>query len=249
MPDYQVFPAVRFPVFIQDAATAVAWTRENIAHYGGDPHRVFLMGHSAGAHIAAMLTLDRQWLAADGLDPDRDIAGMVGLAGPYDFLPLHDPKLDEIFAPAGDLRRTQPISFARGDAPPMFLASGTSDTTGTATEHRTSRCRNSPGWRAGRGKALSRGRPCVDTRMSCLAVALACSRVARRDRVPGPARQSRYRHERRHIPSAAIHRRGGGGPAVILAVMADADFVVRRDQRRGHGCSHGCDQRCRAGMF
>ena len=129
VPDYQVFPAVRFPVFIQDAATAVAWTRENIAHYGGDPHRIFLMGHSAGAHIAAMLTLDRQWLAADGLDPDRDIAGMVGLAGPYDFLPLHDPKLDEIFAPAGDLRRTQPISFARGDAPPMFLASGTSDTT------------------------------------------------------------------------------------------------------------------------
>ena len=129
VPDYQLFPAVRFPVFIQDAAAAVAWTRENIAHYGGDPHSIFLMGHSAGAHIAAMLTLDRQWLAADGLDPDRDIAGMVGLAGPYDFLPFHDPKVGEIFAPAGDLRRTQPISFARGDAPPMFLASGARDTT------------------------------------------------------------------------------------------------------------------------
>jgi acetyl esterase/lipase len=129
VPDYQLFPAVRFPVFIQDAAAAVAWTRENIAHYGGDPHRIFLMGHSAGAYIAAMLTLDRQWLAADGLDPDRDIAGMVGLAGPYDFLPFHDPKVGEIFAPAGDLRRTQPISFARGDASPMFLASGARDTT------------------------------------------------------------------------------------------------------------------------
>jgi acetyl esterase/lipase len=129
VPDYQLFPAVRFPVFIQDAAAAVAWTRENIAHYGGDPHRIFLLGHSAGAHIAAMLTLDRQWLAADGLDPDRDIAGMVGLAGPYDFLPFRDPKVGEIFAPAGDLRRTQPISFARGDAPPMLLASGAEDTT------------------------------------------------------------------------------------------------------------------------
>lgn len=129
VPDYRVFPAVRFPVFLQDAAAAVAWTRANVARYGGDPHRIVLMGHSAGAHIAAMLTLDRQWLAAAGLDADRDIAGMVGLAGPYDFLPLHDPDLDEIFAPAGDLRQTQPITFARGDAPPVFLAAGTDDRT------------------------------------------------------------------------------------------------------------------------
>ncbi len=129
VPDYRLFPAVRFPVFVQDAARAVAWTRTNIARYGGDPHRIFLMGHSAGAQIAAMLTLDRRWLAADGLDPDRDIAGMIGLAGPYDFLPLHDPELEDIFAPAGDLRLTQPIAFARGDAPPVFLAAGTTDTT------------------------------------------------------------------------------------------------------------------------
>jgi acetyl esterase/lipase len=129
VPDYRVFPAVRFPVFIQDAAAAVAWTRSHIAGHGGDPRRLFLMGHSAGAHIAAMLTLDRQWLGAEGLDPDRDIAGFAGLAGPYDFLPLHDPELDDIFAPAGDLRLTQPITFARGDASPVFLAAGTSDTT------------------------------------------------------------------------------------------------------------------------
>jgi acetyl esterase/lipase len=129
VPDYRVFPPARFPSFIQDAATAVAWTRGNIGRYGGDPHRIFLVGHSAGAHIAAMLTLDQQWLAAVGLDSNRDVAGMVGLAGPYDFLPLHDPQLEEIFAPAGDLRLTQPISFARGNAPPMFLASGIRDTT------------------------------------------------------------------------------------------------------------------------
>jgi acetyl esterase/lipase len=129
VPDYRVFPAVRFPAFIQDAAAAVAWVHANIAQYGGDPRCIFLMGHSAGAHIVAMLTLDRQWLVADGVDPDRDVAGMVGLAGPYDFLPLHDPELDDIFAPAGDLRRTQPIAYARGNAPPMFLAAGTGDTT------------------------------------------------------------------------------------------------------------------------
>jgi acetyl esterase/lipase len=129
VPDYRVFPTVRFPAFIQDAASAVAWTRTHVAAYGGDPRRLFLMGHSAGAQIAAMLTLDRRWLAAEGLDPDRDIAGFAGLAGPYDFLPLHDPELEDIFAPAGDLRLTQPITFARGDAPPVFVAAGTEDTT------------------------------------------------------------------------------------------------------------------------
>lgn len=76
-----------------------------------------------------MLTLDRQWLGADGLDPDCDIAATVALSGPYDFLPLRDAELDEIFAPAADLRLTQPITFARGNAPPMMLASGTNDGT------------------------------------------------------------------------------------------------------------------------
>jgi acetyl esterase/lipase len=129
VPDYRVFPAVRFPAFLQDAAAAVAWTRAHACAYGGDPGRVFLMGHSAGAHIAAMLTLDRQWLDAVGLDPDRDLAGFVGLAGPYDFLPLHDPELVEIFAPGGDLGLSQPIMFARGDAVPLFLATGGDDRT------------------------------------------------------------------------------------------------------------------------
>jgi acetyl esterase/lipase len=129
VPDYRVFPEVRFPVFLQDNATAVAWTKANIARYGGDPHRIFLMGHSAGAYNVAMLTLDKQWLGAAGLDPDRDITGMIGLAGPYDFLPLHDPELEDIFGPAGDLRLSQPITFARENAPPMLLAAGTADET------------------------------------------------------------------------------------------------------------------------
>lgn len=129
VPDYRLFPQVRFPAFLRDNAAAVAWTKANIARYGGDPGRIFLMGHSAGAYNVAMLTLDRQWLEADGVNPDRDIAGTIGLAGPYDFLPLNDPELEDIFAPAGDLRLSQPIAFARGGAPPMFLAAGTADQT------------------------------------------------------------------------------------------------------------------------
>lgn len=147
VPDYRLFPEVRFPVFLQDNAAAVAWTKANIARYGGDPRRIFLMGHSAGAYNAAMLTLDKQWLAADGMDPDRDIAGMVGLAGPYDFLPLRDPELDDIFNPAGDLRLSQPITFARGNAPPMFLAAGSADITVLPrnTEHLTAAVRRDGG--------------------------------------------------------------------------------------------------------
>ncbi len=147
VPDYRLFPEVRFPVFLQDNAAAVAWTKANIARYGGDPRRIFLMGHSAGAYNVAMLTLDKQWLGADGMDPDRDIAGMVGLAGPYDFLPLRDPELDDIFNPAGDLRLSQPITFARGNAPPMFLAAGSADVTVLPrnTEHLTAAVRRDGG--------------------------------------------------------------------------------------------------------
>ena len=126
-PDYRVYPEVLFPAFVDDAAEAVAWTAANVVAHGGKSERLLLMGHSAGAHIAAMLTLEKSFLGRVGLDPDRAIAGTIGLAGPYDFLPLHDPVLDTIFAPAGDLALTQPIGFARAGAPPMLLLTGDSD--------------------------------------------------------------------------------------------------------------------------
>jgi acetyl esterase/lipase len=129
IPDYRVYPEVRFPGFLEDAASAVRWARDHAAEYGGDPSRLVLMGHSAGAQIAAMLTYDRQWLAAVGLDPDRDVKGLVGLAGPYDFLPLHDATLKIIFGPDDSLAVTQPINFVEPGAPPAFLASGSDDDT------------------------------------------------------------------------------------------------------------------------
>jgi acetyl esterase/lipase len=128
IPDYRLYPGVRFPAFLQDNAAAFAWTTENITRYGGTPARIALLGHSAGAYNVAMLTLDRQWLGAHGLDPDHAISSTTGLAGPYDFLPLR-ADLQDIFAPAGDLRLTQPIHFARAGAPSMFLATGSDDTT------------------------------------------------------------------------------------------------------------------------
>jgi acetyl esterase/lipase len=127
IPDYRIFPEVRFPAFIEDGARAVRWTYDNIAEYGGDPRRLFVMGHSAGAHIAAMLSIDPQWLDRVGLDANRDIAGLIGLAGPYDFLPFKDADLIEIFGGA-DRPETQPITFAHGRKPPALLVSGDKDT-------------------------------------------------------------------------------------------------------------------------
>ncbi len=129
VPDYRVWPEVRSPAFVQDAAQAVGWARAHAAEHGGDPGRLFLMGHSAGAQIAALLALNPAWLGAVGMQPGRDIRGVVGLAGPYDFLPLQSDTLKEIFGPEEQRPASQPINFVTPGAPPMLLATGSDDTT------------------------------------------------------------------------------------------------------------------------
>jgi acetyl esterase/lipase len=126
VPDYRVYPEVRLPDFLNDAASAARWAKDHAQDYGADPNRVVLAGHSAGAHIAAMLALDKQWLDAVGLSP-RDLAGMSGIAGPYDFLPLTSETLKTIFGPESERPRTQPINFVDGTAPPMQLLTGALD--------------------------------------------------------------------------------------------------------------------------
>lgn len=127
IPDYRVFPEVRFPAFLEDAARAVRFARDAAAQWGADPGRLVFAGHSAGAHIAAMLALDPQWLGAVGLDTSRDVRGIVGLSGPYDFLPLHSETLKTIFGPERSRPASQPINFARSGAPPALLTAGAGD--------------------------------------------------------------------------------------------------------------------------
>ncbi|MGF6570822.1 acetyl esterase/lipase [Paraburkholderia sp. GAS333] len=127
VPDYRTWPDTAFPGFVDDAAAAVRWARDHAAETGGDPSRIFLMGHSAGAHIAMLLATDGRYLAAQQMSKS-DLSGVIGLAGPYDFLPLHDATLEQIFPPA--LRAaSQPINFVEGDEPPVFIAAGQRDTT------------------------------------------------------------------------------------------------------------------------
>jgi acetyl esterase/lipase len=123
--NYRLNPDVRFPGFVDDAAEAVAWTLRNIGQFGGDPRRVFVMGHSAGAHTAMLLALDRRYLAAAGASPD-DIRGAIGLSGPYDFA-IDSSPLRAVFGSASDPAETQPVTFVRGDAPPLLLIHGTDD--------------------------------------------------------------------------------------------------------------------------
>ena len=125
--DYRLFPHVQFPAFVEDGAKAVRWVRHHIAGYGGDPDRIHLIGHSAGAYIAAMLALDPDFLAAEGVDV-LDVESMIGLAGPYDFLPIKDPVVQKVFA-VDDLDVTQPVNHADRERPKLLLLTGDDDET------------------------------------------------------------------------------------------------------------------------
>jgi len=126
--DYRQYPEVRFPAFVEDGARAVAWAHGNVTQYGGDPGMLFLMGHSSGAHIAAMLATDCRYLRDVGGDQSW-LSGFIGLAGPYDFLPLTDDGLIEIFGPEDLQPASQPINFVDFKTPPMLLMHGLKDNT------------------------------------------------------------------------------------------------------------------------
>ncbi|MGI4814617.1 MAG: alpha/beta hydrolase [Janthinobacterium lividum] len=127
IPDYRLYPQAHYPDFIRDTAQAVRFAQQHAAQYGGDPHKLVLVGHSAGSYMVAMLALDPRWLHEVGMDPVRDLRAAVGLAGPYDFLPLHDDKLAAIFTTPAGLPATQPINYVSGVAPPMLLLAGRND--------------------------------------------------------------------------------------------------------------------------
>ena len=128
LPGYRLVPDGIYPRMLEDGAAALAWTRAEVARFGGDPEQVYLIGHSAGAHTAVMLGLERQWLGRQGV-PDGFVKGVVGLSGPYDFHPFTTDSARNAFGHVADPAVTQPISFVRGDAPPMLLLTGDADTT------------------------------------------------------------------------------------------------------------------------
>ena len=157
---YRLGEAGRWPGFVEDGAAAVRWAHANIAAHGGDPQRIILSGHSAGAHIAALLALDTDQLG-DLVSAGGAVRGVAGLAGPYDFLPFESGgSADRAMGAAQPIAATQPITYARGDAPMLWLASGDAD--------RTVRPRNSRALadavKAAGGRAETKLYPGVDHR-------------------------------------------------------------------------------------
>jgi len=127
IPDYRLFPDVTFPAFVEDGAAAVAWIVEHGGDFGVDENALFVMGHSAGAHIAACIALDSTYLEAHAL-PASTVRGLIGLSGPYDFLPIKSGYLLDVF-PAETRERSQPVNFVSALAPPTLLIHGTDDST------------------------------------------------------------------------------------------------------------------------
>ncbi|WP_083745293.1 alpha/beta hydrolase [Variovorax sp. KK3] len=124
--DYRLYPAVRYPEFLRDSARALAYGFEKAAALGGDPKRVFVMGHSAGGYNAAMLALDPRWLKDAGHSP-AELAGWIGLAGPYDFFPTDNPDAQPVFFHPNYPPNAQPIEFTPSNAPRSFLGAPTED--------------------------------------------------------------------------------------------------------------------------
>lgn len=123
--DYRTYPEVRFPVFVEDGARALAWVHDNIAAYGGDANRIFLAGHSAGAHIASLLVADERYLGAHAKHPTI-VRAFAGLAGPYDFVPDKEDLMD-MFGPPERYSQMQTTTFIDGTEPPMLLLWGSAD--------------------------------------------------------------------------------------------------------------------------
>lgn len=125
--DYRLYPQVKYPAFAQDAARALAWVHAHAREHGGDPARIFVSGHSAGAYNAVMLASEPKFIESVGGRLDW-IRGVIGIAGPYDFLPLTDPDYIDMFHGANN-QDAMPVNHVDGKRPPMLLATGSDDGT------------------------------------------------------------------------------------------------------------------------
>lgn len=128
VPDYRLYPEVRFPAFVEDGAQAVRWVADNAQAYGGDPDRIVLMGHSAGAHVAALLAFDERYLDQANV-PRSKIRALMGVAGPYSFDPLAYRTTRRVFAGLEDPNQARPITFVDGAGVKTLLLHGAEDTT------------------------------------------------------------------------------------------------------------------------
>ena len=120
--NYRLYPKIKAPVYIEDAAAAVAWVLKHIGDYGGDPGLVFVSGHSAGGYLASMVGLDKRWLQAWEIDANR-IAGLIPFSGhTITHFTVREERGIEGTRPVID--DLAPLYHVRADAPPLLLITG-----------------------------------------------------------------------------------------------------------------------------
>ena len=125
---YRLGEGGRYPGMVQDTAADIGWVYRNIARFGGDPQRIVIAGHSAGAYNAVQAALDPRWLDEAGV-PQAAIRGIVGLSGPYDFYPFDVDSTRAAFGSVGAGAESQPVNNVRPGLPPVLLVHGEADTT------------------------------------------------------------------------------------------------------------------------
>lgn len=124
IPDYRLYPEVRFPAFVEDVAAAIAYTEQQADSLLGQPlTRFILMGHSSGAHTAALLATDAAYLRGRGVQ--AELAALIAMSGPYD-LPLDDPEVTPVF-PDADPQAVKPVRQVHAGLPPVLLLHGEAD--------------------------------------------------------------------------------------------------------------------------
>lgn len=121
-PEYRLLPDVQLPDCIDDAARAVSWVMDSIARYGGDSHRIFVSGHSAGGYLTSMIGLDKKWLGKYGKDAD-DLSGLIPFSGQViTHFAYRESKGLSPLTPVVD--EFAPLYHARNDAPPYIIITG-----------------------------------------------------------------------------------------------------------------------------
>lgn len=127
IPDYRLYPEVTYPDFMADTAHAYLWAQTYLARSGTGDAPLFIMGHSAGAHIGALLAYDRTYITEIGGNSGL-ISGFIGLSGPYGYDPTTHERSRKVFSNAESAAQVQPVEQVSAPAPPALLMHGSNDT-------------------------------------------------------------------------------------------------------------------------
>ncbi len=124
---YRLAPAARYPAALEDCLAALHWTYHHIATYGGDPQRLFVGGHSAGGHLAALMTLQPRLLTARGLPADV-IKACISVSGVYDLKgDIPQDRLQAFLGPTTSHKQASPLCYVQGAHTPFLLVVGEHD--------------------------------------------------------------------------------------------------------------------------